>query len=107
MIWRYSDPVLDAEAYFTHAEAATIRWEEEHYRGKCPYCGKPMYEDAEDWKENWDFDEEIDDYAHEACIYWAAKDREEEEEEARAEAETAFTKMMGNPLEALDNLVTT
>lgn len=78
MIFRYADPVRDAEAYYTAQTAAQEQWERENYKGKCPYCGKPMFDGAYDRAENWVYDEEIDDYSHEWCMILAQEDREEE-----------------------------
>lgn len=75
MMFRYADPALDEEAYRYEQDRRNRAWEAEHYKGTCPYCGMPMYEDASDRAENWVYDEQIDDYAHEWCMILA---REEE-----------------------------
>lgn len=93
-MYRYSDPVRDAEAYYYDQERKQKAWEDEHYRGLCPYCGKPMYEDAYDTGENYVYDEDHDLYCHEWCRYLA-----QEEEEA-------FDDMMEHPMEELERLVT-
>lgn len=78
MVFRYSDPAMDAEAYQTHLTASRRMFERENYRGDCPYCGKPMYDEAYDWEENCKYDEELGDFAHEYCAWKAQEDREEE-----------------------------
>lgn len=93
MIFRYHDPAMDAEYYFEQKTAAAIQWEQENYKGKCPYCGKPMFEGAYDTAENWVYDDDIDDYSHEWCRTLAQEEREE--------AEEAFDDMLGHPMEML------
>lgn len=96
MMWT-DNPALDAEREFNRRTAATKMWERENYRGDCPYCGKAMFSEAYDWEENCRYDEEIGEYAHEYCSHVAQEEREETEE--------AFDKQMGNPMEAIDNLL--
>lgn len=98
MIFRYADPVRDAEAYYTAQTAAQELWEKENYVGKCPLCGKPMFTNAYDFRENAVEDEDGEyEYIHEFCQDVRRWDREE--------AEEAFDEMMGHPMDALDRLV--
>lgn len=77
MVFRYADPAMDAEAYYEAKTASRRMYELENYKGDCPYCGKPMYDNTSDRSENCVYDEYIDDYAHERCRDHAEIDREE------------------------------
>lgn len=74
MVFRYSDPAMDAEAYYQKVSANRRMFELENYKGECPYCGKPMFDGAYSIDENWVYDERIDEYAHELCRDRAAEE---------------------------------
>ena len=93
MIFRYADPAMDEEYIYNKKTASRRMWEQENFKGECPYCHKPMYDGAYDRSENWVYDEYIDDYAHERCRDHAEIDRE------------SFDEMMGHPMEDLERLV--
>lgn len=76
MMWT-DNPALDAEREYNRRTAYTKMWEQENYRGECPYCKKPMYDGAFDWEENCKYDEELGTEAHEYCS-WLAKEEEAE-----------------------------
>lgn len=96
MTWT-DNPVADAERYIKHCTASRRAWELDNYKGDCPYCGKPMFTETSDWEENYRYDEELGDFAHEYCSWQAREDAEE--------AEEAFDEMMGNPMEELDSIL--
>ena len=75
-----SNPVNDMERDYARRTASARMWENEHYRGTCPFCGKPMYEYAADWAENCKYDDILGTEAHERCS-WEARDLLEEMQE--------------------------
>lgn len=70
MITYTADPVMDEMRWTNHLSAAAEQWEQEHYRGKCPLCGKPMYEGSDDWLERCeeDYDRFEDGWVHTCCF---------------------------------------
>ena len=110
MIWRYADPAMDAEAYYTETArritANRRMWEAEHYVGDCPLCGKPMFDGDADYDEMAEkTDEFVDGYAHPGCLMrWEDEQEEAEEEAEREEARESSDEMMGDPIKALEGL---
>lgn len=96
MMWT-RDPELDAERYYNKMTASRLQFERENYKGNCPCCGKPMFDGAMSIAENAVYDDETDEYYHEACLDILIEEREETEE--------AFNEQMGNPMDALDRLM--
>lgn len=82
MNYRYSDPAMDAEAYYHDQSVARELWEREHYVGRCPICGHEMYTDSSDYRDRaaqsdkWGTEEG---WVHEFCL--ECKEEQEEADE--------------------------
>lgn len=76
MLYRYSDPAMDADAFYHDQTAASEIWEQEHYKGKCPFCGEEMFEGSADIRDRAVESPEFG-WVHEICL-----DIHEDEEEA-------------------------
>lgn len=82
MVFRYSDPTMDAEAYFESESAASRLWEQEHYRGKCILCGKDIFEGSSDFEERGVESEEYSNeqgWVHEFCLELKLEEDEADE----------------------------